>query len=72
MKALAVVLIALGIVGLLYGGVSWTQREKVVDIGPVQVTHEAHKYLPVPPVAGAICLVGGISLFWLSGRPRRT
>ena len=73
MKALAVLLIALGIIGLLYGGVSWTRREKVVDIGSVQVTHEKHKYLPVPPVVGAICLVGGVSMLWgLSRRPRQT
>ena len=62
MKILGVLLIALGLVGLIYGGVTWTQREKVLDIGPVQVTHDREKSLPVPPIAGAICLVAGVVL----------
>jgi uncharacterized membrane protein YidH (DUF202 family) len=70
MKVLAVVLIALGLVGLIYGGVSWTQKEKVVDLGPVEINHEERKALPVPPIVGGICLVGGIAL--LVGTSRRT
>ena len=69
MKALAVVLIALGLVGLLYGGVSWTRKEKVVDLGPVEINHEEHKSLPVPPIVGGLCLAGGLAL--LIGTSRR-
>jgi hypothetical protein len=68
MKALAVVLIAIGLVGLIYGGVSWTHREKVVDLGPVEVTHDKRESVPLPPIAGGICLLGGIALLVSAGK----
>jgi hypothetical protein len=68
MKALAIVLIALGLVGLIYGGVSWTHREKVVDLGPVEVSHDKRESLPLPPIVGGILLLGGIAMLVSSGR----
>ncbi len=68
MKAAGVVLIVLGIIGLAYGGISWTQREKVVDLGPIEVTQNTTKSLPLPPIAGGICLVAGVVLLVGGGR----
>jgi uncharacterized membrane protein YidH (DUF202 family) len=62
MKAIGILLIALGLVGLIYGGVSWTRREKVVDLGPVEVTRERHDALPISPIAGGVCLAAGVVL----------
>jgi len=62
MRILGVLLIVLGIIGLAYGGFAWTRPEKVVDLGPVHVSHEKTNYFPVPPIAGAICLVAGVLL----------
>jgi uncharacterized membrane protein YidH (DUF202 family) len=62
MRILGIVLIVLGIIGLTYGGITWTRRNKVVDLGPLQVTHEKHETLPLPPVTGAISLVAGLVL----------
>jgi len=62
MKPLAVLLIVLGLIGLVVGGVSYTTREKVLDLGPIQATREKTHTLPLPPVAGAILLIGGIVL----------
>ncbi|MDP1992511.1 MAG: hypothetical protein Q8K00_16000 [Syntrophales bacterium] len=59
---LAAILIALGVVAFAYQGISYTTREKVVDIGPIQMTAEKTRTLPLPPVVGGICLVGGIVL----------
>lgn len=70
MKALGVVLIVLGVIGLVWGGITWTKRDKVLDVGPVQVTREEHKSLPLPPVAGAVLLVAGIALTVMDGRRR--
>ena len=67
MRVVGLVLVVLGILGLAYGGVQWTKREKVVDLGPVQVTSEKHKSLPIPPIAGAACLIAGAALI-VSGR----
>ena len=68
MKALGVVLIAIGLVGLIYGGVRWTHKDKVVDLGPIEVTQQKHESVPLPPVAGAICLIGGLTLLLTQAR----
>ncbi len=59
---IAIILIALGIAAFAYQGITYTTREKVVDIGPIQVTSEKTKTLPLPPIIGAIALVGGVVL----------
>ncbi|MCX5817715.1 MAG: DUF3185 domain-containing protein [Proteobacteria bacterium] len=59
---IAIMLIALGIAAFAYQGITYTTREKVVDLGPIQVTAEKTKTLPLPPIVGAIALVGGIVL----------
>ena len=55
-------LIVIGLVSLLLGGFRWTQQKTVVDIGPIEAKTEEHKVLPIPPVVGALVLVGGIVL----------
>lgn len=59
---LAIMLIALGIIAFAYEGFNYTTRENVVDIGPLKVTTEKTRTLPLPPIVGAIALVGGIVL----------
>jgi hypothetical protein len=59
---IAIILIILGIAAFAYQGVTYTTREKVVDIGPIQVTSEKTKTIPLPPIIGVIALVGGIVL----------
>jgi hypothetical protein len=59
---IGIVLIAVGIVAFAYQGITYTTREKVVEIGPVEVTAEKTKTLPLPPIVGAVALVGGIVL----------
>ena len=65
---IAIILIALGIVAFAYQGITYTTREKVVDIGTIQVTSEKTKTLPLPPILGAIALVGGIALLVVGSR----
>jgi len=59
---IGIVLIAIGIVAFAYQGITYTTREKVVEIGPVEVTAEKTKTFPLPPIVGAVALVGGIVL----------
>ena len=61
-RIVGVILIVLGLVGLAWGGFTYTTRKKVLDIGPIQATREEHHAVPVPPIAGAIALVGGVVL----------
>ena len=67
MRAIAIVLIALGVVGLLWGGIGWTQREKVVDLGSVEITRDERKSVPLPPIVGGVLLVSGLLLL-IGGR----
>lgn len=62
---LAILLIALGLVAFGYQGITYTSKEKVVDLGALQVTAETKKTLPLPPIVGALALVGGIALLVL-------
>lgn len=62
----AIVLITIGIVTFAYQGITYTTRENVVDLGPLQVTAEKTRTLPLPPVVGASALVGGIVLLVMS------
>ncbi len=59
---IGIILIAIGIIALAYGGFSYTTREKVIDAGPLQVSADKQKTVPFPPILGGICLVGGIVL----------
>ncbi len=63
---LGIILIALGIVAFAYQGITYTTREKVVDLGPLHVTAEKTRTLPLPPIVGGISLVGGIVLLVVS------
>jgi hypothetical protein len=59
---IAVILIVIGIVAFGYQGITYTTREKVVDIGPLEVTADKTRTFPLPPIVGAIALAGGIVL----------
>lgn len=61
-KALGIVLIVLGLAGLAWGGFSYTTRERVLDVGPIHAERDKTHTVPLPPIAGAIALVGGIVL----------
>ena len=56
------VLLVLGIVGFVLGGFSFTRREKVAEIGPIQATADTHHSVSISPVLSAIAVVGGVLL----------
>lgn len=59
-----IVLIVIGVVALVYQGISYTTREKVLEVGPVEVRKETHKTIPLPPLIGGVALAGGSSWSW--------
>ena len=69
-RVAGLVLIAIGLIGLLWGGLSWTQDKTVVDLGPVDVRAEERETIPVPPIVGGIALVAGIVLLVMPARRR--
>lgn len=62
-----IALIVLGALALAYQGITYTTREKVIDLGPIEATKEERKTIPLPPILGGIALAGGIALV-LAGR----
>ena len=68
MRAIGFILIVIGLIGVLYGGITWTQREELIDFGPLEVSRQDRETLPLPPIVGAVCLAGGIALVLAGGR----
>lgn len=65
---LALVLIVAGVAALAYQGFTYTTQEKVVDIGSVHVMADKTRTVPLPPILGAIAIVGGVLLLAMSYR----
>jgi hypothetical protein len=63
-----IALIAIGVIALAYQGITYTTREKTVDLGPIQVTRDTTRSIPLPPILGAVALVGGIALVFVGSR----
>jgi hypothetical protein len=65
-----VILIVIGVISLAIGGISYTKREKVLDVGPIEATAERQKTIPLPPLLGGLALAGGIVLMIAGARKR--
>ena len=68
MKILGILLIIVGIAVFAYQGITYTSREKVIDVGSVEVTAERTRTFPLPPIVGGIALVGGIVLLLVGNK----
>jgi hypothetical protein len=64
------VLVVIGIVALVFGGVFWTDRDTVIDAGPLEVQTEETEGVALPPIVGGLALVGGIILLVIPSRRR--
>lgn len=69
MRIAGIVLIVLGIIGLVYGGITYTRHRDTVSIGPFSATVQQKETFPIPPVAGVIAIVAGVGLL-MGGRKR--
>ncbi len=67
---LGIVLIIVGAVALAYQGITYTTREKVLDIGPLEATKKTEKTIPLPPIIGGVVLAAGIVLVVTGARKK--
>ncbi len=66
--ASGVILAVLGAMVFIWQGVSYTQRETLINVGNVKVTADTQKRLPLPPILGGIALAGGVGLIVIGVR----
>ena len=66
---LGIALIMLGVIAFAYQGITYTTREKVIDLGPLQATVDTKQTIPLTPLVGGLALAGGIVLL-ISGARR--
>jgi uncharacterized membrane protein YidH (DUF202 family) len=69
-KLIGVLLIVFGVVALAVGGIRYTTREKVLDLGPIEATSEKHHMVPLSPIVGIAAVAGGIVLVLAGSRTR--
>jgi uncharacterized membrane protein YidH (DUF202 family) len=59
---IGIVLIVIGVIALGYSGITYTSHDKVIDLGPLQVSADRKHTIPLPPILGGLALVGGLVL----------
>ncbi|CAN5581588.1 hypothetical protein BH23ACI1_BH23ACI1_12430 [soil metagenome] len=70
MKIVGILLIVLGVIALIYGGISYTREETLVDLGPIEAKTQTRETIPLPPILGGLALVGGVALLIADSRKR--
>lgn len=68
MKNIGIVLVVLGILALVYGGISYSRNRTVLDMGSMSVSTTEHKSIQIPAIIGVVVLVGGVALMMTDKR----
>ncbi len=66
-----IILIVLGLAALAYQGFSYTTREKIIDMGPLQASADRERTVPLPPIVGIVAVAGGVALLIAGSRKSR-
>jgi len=67
---LGVLLIALGVAGLVIANVSFTEKKVIVDAGPLKITADQERTIPIPTIAGIIAVAIGAGLLFYGRNAR--
>ena len=69
-RIVGLVLVIIGLISLLWGGISWTREKTIVDIGPIEARSQERETIPLPPIVGGLALVAGTILLVVRERSR--
>jgi len=69
-RIVGLVLVIIGLISLLWGGISWTREKTIVDIGPIEARSQERETIPLPPIVGGMALVAGAILLVARERSR--
>jgi hypothetical protein len=64
-----VMLIAIGIAGLVIDNISFTEKKVVIDAGPLKVTADQQRTIPIPSIAGVIAIAVGAGMIFFGRKP---
>jgi hypothetical protein len=67
-RIIGIILIALGLLGVVANGFSYTKRETVIDAGPFKASADVKKTVPISPLVGGIMLVSGLVLVFTGSK----
>ncbi len=70
MKLVGIIFIVLGVLALVYQGIQYRSKEKLIDIGPLKVTATEKKTIPLPPIVGGVAIVAGIALIVMENKKK--
>ena len=70
MKLVGIVFIVLGVLALVYQGIQYTTKEKILDIGSIKISADTKKTIPLPPIVGGVAIVAGIALIFVERRKK--
>ena len=73
MKPLVVfglMLIAIGIAGLVIDNIAFTEKKVVIDAGPLKVTADQQRTIPIPSIAGVIAIAVGAGMIFFGRQAR--
>jgi hypothetical protein len=69
MAILGILLIVVGVLALAYPAITYTDRDEILDAGPIELATETEESIPIPPLVGGVAIAGGIGLL-VFGRRR--
>jgi uncharacterized membrane protein YidH (DUF202 family) len=55
-------LVVIGLVGVIYGGITYTRSKEVARVGPLEVTTQEQRQIPISPILGGVAIVAGVAL----------
>ena len=70
MKLAGIVLIAIGILAMVYQGFSYTETKQDAKLGPIEINHQETHDVPIPPIVGGVCIVAGVVALAAGARGR--
>ncbi len=68
MKLAGIILVAIGILALVYQGFTYTQTKQDAKLGPIEINHQETHSVPIPPIVGGVCIVAGVAALAAGGR----
>ena len=70
MKVIGIILIVVGLLGFVFGGITFQQEEKVADLGPLEIEREETRTIPIAPIASGAAVVAGVVLVVAGSRKK--